>query len=256
MPFDGSAWDESDPTNADLANEIDDFMRDIKIAIRSRVAREHAWPSSQVTTGESGWHTFVTLSGQTAAPSFVVGTNTQLAAVWCSSGSKNILVTDSAGINTILLYSGKAINVVSGVYSATGTLGEMVIGSSGGQFKILAPGSSGQVLTASTTADIIWSSVGSLLGTFSARSFSTTYQATSDGFVVGNTTATSASHSYTAYQDANATPTTVIQLGSAVWVSGGQPIDIPVAFPVKKNNYYSVVASGAGGTLQFIPIGA
>ena len=45
MPFDGSAHDETTPTNSDLANEIDDNIRDMKISVRSRMANEHIWPS-------------------------------------------------------------------------------------------------------------------------------------------------------------------------------------------------------------------
>lgn len=159
MPYDGTAWTESEPTNATLASEIDDVARDMKIGIRSRMATEHYWTSSQTATSEAGQHTYITLRGQTGAPTLpVVASTTQLAAIWCSSGSKHVLIEDSAGSSYILMRSGLGINVVSGVYSTTGTAGEMIIGTSGGTFKILAPGSSGQVLTASTTADVIWAS--------------------------------------------------------------------------------------------------
>lgn len=114
MAFDGSAWNESKPDNGDLANQIDDYMRDSKSGVSARMAQEHVWPVSQTGTSEAGFHKFITFSGQTGAPSLVYGTNTQLAAIWCSSGSKNIIFTDSAGTNTVIYQSGGGIPVLGG----------------------------------------------------------------------------------------------------------------------------------------------
>lgn len=160
MSVDPLVWNESDPTNGDFVAEGDDNFRAVKTAVRYGMEKEHAWPSSQTGTAQRGYHTLITLSGQTAAPALTYGSiTTQLAAIWCSSGSKAVMVTDSAGSNYTLLTSGKGVTIISGVYSATGTLGEMVIGSSGGQLAILSPGSSGQILTASTGGTgVIWSS--------------------------------------------------------------------------------------------------
>lgn len=256
MPYDGSTWDEANPTNGTLANEIDDNMRDIKVGVSGRMRQEHIWPTSQASTAEGGYHTYISFQAQTGNPTVpVVASATQAGILFVTAGM--LTFRNSAGSNVTLVNSGgTGLNLVGGVYSTTGTLGEMIIGTVGGTIRLLAPGTSGQVLTATTGgAGVVWSSaVG--FGSFAARSFATTYQATSDGFVVGNTVATSASHSYTAYQDGGASPSTVIQLGSALWVSGGQAIDIPISFPVKKNNYYSVVGSGCSGTMQFIPLGA
>lgn len=255
MPYDGSSWNESEPTNSTLANEIDDVARDMKVAIRSRMAQEHVWTSSQTGTGEAGFHRIVSFQAQTAVPSMpVVASVTQAGMLFVSSGG--LTFQNSAGTTTVIVNSAGQHSIIGARYSSTGTLGELVVGTSGGTLVVLAPGTSGQVLTATTGgAGVAWTSQASL-GTFGARSFGTTYQETSDGFVVGYTASTSATHQFIAYHDSAATPTTTISRDIRVWAAGGPNISCPVFFPVKKTWYYSVNASGAsGGTLQFIPIG-
>lgn len=65
---DGTTWNETVPTNDTVANQIDDYMRDMLAATRSRMAREHVWPSSQTATSQAGIHTFITFQPQTGAP--------------------------------------------------------------------------------------------------------------------------------------------------------------------------------------------
>jgi hypothetical protein len=65
---DGDGWDETLPTNATLATKIDDHNRDIRKGVRSRMALEHEWPSSQSATSEAGQHKFITLQNQGTQP--------------------------------------------------------------------------------------------------------------------------------------------------------------------------------------------
>lgn len=89
-----------------------------------------------------------------------------------------------------------------------------------------------------------------------SKSFETTYQATVDGDVVGNTDLVQATHGFTAYTDSSSSPTTVIQKAYGPWVSGATGLQWPISFPVKKGDYYKVTNVGSsGGTLKFIPRG-
>lgn len=166
MAYDGSAWDETTPTNSTLANEIDDVSRDMKIGMSGRMRLEHIWPASQTGTADAGYHTYISFQAQTANPTVpVVAAVTQAGVLFVTAG--NLTFRNSAGVNATLISSGKtALNIVGGLYSATGTLGEAVIGQSGGALQILAPGSSGQLLTASTGGTgIIWASNAAAIGT-------------------------------------------------------------------------------------------
>jgi hypothetical protein len=166
MAFDGSEWRENLPTNNDLANEIDDYMRDDKVAVRGRMAHEHQWPSSQTGTNEAGWHNFVSFNVQTAAPSLVYGTTTQKAVVWCKSSGQDVFITDSAGTDYMLLASGKGVSFVGGVYSATGTQGDLIIGTTGGTIKVLNASADNTILTShSNTGDPTWEAAATLLAT-------------------------------------------------------------------------------------------
>jgi len=84
---DGVIWNESLPDNSTLAHQIDDYNRDLRVGVRSRMAREHMWPSAQTGTSEGGQHNYITFQQQTAAPSLgVVGsTSTQVGAIFVGS---------------------------------------------------------------------------------------------------------------------------------------------------------------------------
>jgi hypothetical protein len=161
MAFDGAQWNESIPDNNDLANQIDDYMRDIKLGIRGRVGLEHVWPSSQTGTSEAGYHKFITFQGQTSAPSQIYGTATQVAAMWASSGSKNVFISDSAGTNFMILQSGVGIPFFGG----TGTAGALVSITSGGSaVQIAAPSTTNTILAANgTTAAPSYKAVSSII---------------------------------------------------------------------------------------------
>lgn len=76
---DGITWDEANPTDSTTASSIDDYDRDLRKGVRSRMALEHEWPSSQSATAEGGVHKFITLQKQAAAPA--IG-GTQVAALY------------------------------------------------------------------------------------------------------------------------------------------------------------------------------
>lgn len=256
MAFDGVQWRENAPVNADLANEIDDYMRDDKIAVRARMALEHEWPSSQVATNEAGWHTFITLSGQSAAPTLTYGTvTTQMASFWVSSANGNVIITDSAGSDTLLIKSGEGLVFVGG----TGTIGDMVYITSGGAIAILEASASGLVLTAqgaSTAA--AWSAFGGELGAWEGgKGASSATQAATDIIVIARfTTEVTTLTSATMLTDGNATPTTI--RGEIELDGNDRPAAGTITCPVKKDDYYLI--NTAGGTVTItsyeIPIGA
>ena len=110
---DGSAWDETTPTDATLAVQIDDYNRELRIGVRGRLAREHEWPSSQAATSEAGVHKFITLQNQAAKPTV---SGTQIAALYTKtvgSGLQELFYENEAG--TEVQISNR------GVISAAGT---------------------------------------------------------------------------------------------------------------------------------------
>lgn len=139
MAYNGATWDESNPTNSTLANEIDDVARDIKIGTRSRMAQEHVWPLSQTGTSEAGYHSFITLGTQTGTPSLIYGASTQMGAIYATAGV-GMVVSNSAGavvtlIGTanlgggfvptggIIMWSGTIANIPSGWFLCNGSNG-------------------------------------------------------------------------------------------------------------------------------------
>ncbi len=161
MAYDGSAWDENNPTNSTLANEIDDVAVDMKIGVRSRMQNEHAWPAVQTGTNQAGQHLFVTLQPQTGAPTLpVVGTTTQIAAIWASSGSQNLLIKASNATSYVLFNSSAgAVNISAGYYSATAAVGDVLIGSAGGLKVLVASATNLALITRAGTADPNWQAV-------------------------------------------------------------------------------------------------
>ena len=76
---DGTTWDETAPTNATSATQIDDYNRDLRKGISGRLAHEHEFPDSQSATSEGGKHKFMTLQMQTTHPTLA---GTQVGAVY------------------------------------------------------------------------------------------------------------------------------------------------------------------------------
>ena len=106
---DGTTWDETTPTNATVATQIDDYNVDLRKAVRSRMALEHEWPASQSATSEAGKHTFITLQEQAAKPTIA---GTQLGAVYIktsASGEQELFFEDEAGTE-VQITSGAVLN--------------------------------------------------------------------------------------------------------------------------------------------------
>lgn len=159
MAYDGQQWDETNPTNSTLANEIDDNMRDMKQGVSGRMRNEHVWPASQGATASGGQHSYISLQGQSASPSLpVVGTTTQLAVIWASQGSQNLLIKASNGSSYVFFNSSAgALSIIGAQYSATGSAGELIIGGSGGIATIISPATTnGQILISSSAASPYW----------------------------------------------------------------------------------------------------
>jgi hypothetical protein len=133
MAYNGASWNEASPTNDDLANEIDDMIRDVKIAVRSRMEHEHKWSSSQTATGSDGYHAFVTLSTQTSAPGLVYGTATQAGAVYAISSGTGVSVVckNSGGYEVTLQHSaylGGGVVPKGGIIMWSGTIATIPFG--------------------------------------------------------------------------------------------------------------------------------
>lgn len=124
---DGSGWDESNPQQSTLANTIDSYERDIRIGVRARMQNEHIWPASQTGTNQAGFHSFITFSTQTGAPSLVYGSTTQASSICAlsTSGGATLVAINSAGNSAILMhptYSGGGIIPTGGIIMWSGSV--------------------------------------------------------------------------------------------------------------------------------------
>ena len=247
MGFNGETWNESSPVNADLAADIDDYIRDVKIGVRSRMENEHVWKASQSATGSDGQHKFITLAAQTATPGLVYGTSTQSAGIFADTNN-TVNIVDKTGNVYPIVMTGKGLVIGSG----TGTYGAIPYITSGGGITLLAAGTSGYILTGAGAAAPTWSPfIG--FGSWAAKSDSVVYQAATDGFVVGFGAVANGGHLYM-YTDSAASPTTVrLHL---TYTSGGSGT-LSGMMPVKKGDYWT--ANGTGEvwtTLFWIPLGS
>lgn len=158
MPFDGSTWVETSPTDGDAASQGDDNFRDVKTGVRSRMAIEHIWPATQTSTAAAGYHTYISFSGQTGAPTLAVvaGGSTQRAAIFFTT-TNNGIVMDSAGTQFIFFLSAKGLTLSRG----TGTNGDLYVGTAAGAMHVLPGSKIGySLVTSSVAATPIWAPVG------------------------------------------------------------------------------------------------
>jgi len=103
----------------------------------------------------------------------------------------------------------------------------------------------------------------SIFGTPVSKNSGTNYQAATDGFVQGYLDASTDLDrgSFHAYTDATATPSTLVQQGSAFRYDAGGAYAFysPISFFVKKDNYYRVDITDHTGTstvtMEFVPLG-
>jgi len=149
---DGVTWNEALPDNNTTASEIDDYDRDLRVGVRSRLALEHVWPSSQTATSEGGRHTFVTFQAQTAAPTMAGTTGGGLYVT--TAASPALVFVRSDGSEVTLVNTAGTIPI-----AVTGTLGGLIIASSASPttVEVLAGSADGRVLhTHSNTAASNW----------------------------------------------------------------------------------------------------
>lgn len=109
---DGDTWDETAPTDNTLANQEDDYNRDLRKGVRSRMAIEHEWPDSQSATAQAGAHKYITLQNQAAKPTL---SGTQVAGVYTKtvgSGLQELFFEDEAG-GELQLTDGTALSGLS-----------------------------------------------------------------------------------------------------------------------------------------------
>ena len=118
---DGTSWDETTPTDATTAVQIDDYNRDLRKGVRSRMAVEHEWPSSQAATSEAGAHKFITLQNQAAKPTLA---GTQVAGVYVKT--QNLYYENSAGTEVVIV-AGTAVGDGKILVSSTDTTGGYII---------------------------------------------------------------------------------------------------------------------------------
>jgi len=71
---DGDTWDETTPTDNTFVYQVDNYIIHNYKAVRSRMALEHEWPSSQAATNEAGRHRYITLQATTSLASVIGGT--------------------------------------------------------------------------------------------------------------------------------------------------------------------------------------
>lgn len=116
---DGVSWDETNPTNSTLATSIDDYDRDLRVGVRSRMALEHEWPGSQSSTAQAGQHKFITLQNQAAKPTV---SGTQLAAVYSKTvgaGLQELFYENEAGTEVQMTSRGNPAPGVPSVIALT-----------------------------------------------------------------------------------------------------------------------------------------
>lgn len=100
---DGDSWDETLPSDATTATQIDDYNRDLRKGTRSRMALEHEWPASQSATSEAGRHKYITFQSQSTKPAL---SGTQVNAIYASTD--NFYFEKSNG-DVVQIISGTAI---------------------------------------------------------------------------------------------------------------------------------------------------
>lgn len=125
---DGSAWDETTPVDGTTIITGDDHIRDLRIGIRSGMAFEHEWPSSQSATSERGKHKFLTLQNQATKPTV---SGTQVAAVYCKTSA--LYFENTAGTE-IQITTGTAVSIADQAVVLTSQLVKawaVISGSSG-----------------------------------------------------------------------------------------------------------------------------
>lgn len=257
---DGVVWNEALPDNDTVAHEIDDYTRHLMVGVRSRMAREHIWLSSQTSTNEGGHHNFITFQAQTNAP-IMAGTTAGALYVGDSASGYPLMFENSAGNSITIVSSHGSLACVSG-----GTQGSIPICSSANPTSLTllsasAPGL--PLITQSNGGTPIWttvtaSGVSSVLGVWdTTKSASTVYQATADSIVIAmhrKPTFGVEVFECVGYTDTNNPPTTVAAR-QREYDGSAQPSEHTIVFPVRKGAYWKVTFSHTAVGITVIPIG-
>ncbi len=149
---DGTTWDETEPTDATVAINIDDYNRDLRAGIRGRLALEHEFPDSQSATSEAGRHKYISFQTQAALPGAAIA-GTQIGGLYVKTQGLFFVNTAS---NEVQIVSGTAVGDNKVKISATDTSAEYLDGKVDGTSIILV----------NTTAGTESIGVGIILGTW------------------------------------------------------------------------------------------
>lgn len=263
MAFDGTDWNEGDPSDTTVANTIDDHLQNVKKGVRARMAHEHVWPASQDATASGGHHSFITFQKQAAAP--VLAATTAGALYVGSAAGFPLIFQNSGGTEVTLVGSGASrVSAVAG-----GTLGSIVICSSASPttLAVLAASAVGlPLVTMSGTAAPVWTALSSvaiasaavtgghitsLIGTWSSPG--TTGQAATDMIVMAY--AGPGAHYFSGYTDENNPPTTVRGILQDQGAEAGDSSS-SLTMPVKKGHYWRIVVTAGSVTCAILSIGA
>ncbi len=97
---DGITWDETTPTDATVAVQIDDYNRDLRKGVRGRMASEHEWPASQAATAEGGRHKYISFQSQASLPVAAIS-GTQVAGVYVKTQNLFYVNTNSDEVQIV-----------------------------------------------------------------------------------------------------------------------------------------------------------
>jgi len=176
---DGATWNESLPDNDTDLVRGDDYQRDLRVGVRSRMAHEHLWPSSQTGTAQAGYHKWVTFQPATTNPSDLIAGTTAGAISFVSSAGYQMLVADSAGRNVQVTYTGGLHG--AGIHMSGQTKGGMAYAAG-------ATTAGWSVVGIGTTNDIMYSVNGTAPGWISRADFGTAFTGGSGIVAVGDVT--------------------------------------------------------------------
>jgi len=115
---DGDTWDESNPTDATLALQIDDYMRDVRKGTRLRLANEHEFPASGGVSA-AGQHKYITLQAQAVKPTL---SGTQVGAVYVDTNNSLIFENSAGATLSLVSVPSGGIIMYSGSVSAANAL--------------------------------------------------------------------------------------------------------------------------------------
>ncbi len=229
---DGITWDETEPTDATVAVNIDDYNRDLRKGIRGRLALEHEFPDSQSATSEAGRHRYVSFQNQATRPAPSIA-GTQIGGIYVKTQGLFFVNTATQEVQIV---NGTAVGDNKVLISATDTSAQYLDSKLDGASIILV----------NTTAGSEAIGVGVVLGTLDAtKSDSTSYEATSDGFVV---TYKEGSHTVIGFTDAANPPTTTAGKSRDEGEGGGG-----FTMVVKKGDYWKV--TGTPDIIRWVPLG-